>query len=192
MKHRLAIRSLVGAAAGLALALTVQATPAFAVNGVVSGPGCPQLNRGHDDFDTHGTWSSTGGDYTGSNNFSGNCNGTSYYVLTSSSPTYLFRWHAVVGAGTGVTCDVQTYIPTENAGDPDAVYKIYADNGSGGLTYLGQRGPYNQEKLSGWLDLGNWTVVNNYMLTVILSNQSGVSPGAWYVGAGDMSWNCDG
>jgi hypothetical protein len=162
------------------------------VNGLVSGPGCPQLNNGHDDFDTHGAWSTAGGDYTGSNNFSGNCNGTSDYVLTSASSTRLFRWHAVVGAGTGVTCDVQTYIPTQNAGDPDAVYKIYADNGNGGLTYLGQRGPYNQEQLSGWLDLGNWTVVNNYMLTVILSNQSGDNPGAWYVGAGDMSWNCNG
>jgi hypothetical protein len=164
----------------------------------VIGPGCFNVNFNHDSWDTHGTWTQAGGDYTGSFLIGGggspNCSGVSYYTLDGATSTALFRWHFEVDTGLdGISCHMWAYIPTQNAGDHNARYDFYADDGSGGLQWIGWPGhTINQQTTSGWTDLGGVNVPpSTYLLTVILNNQDSKSPG-WYAGAGDIAVACNG
>jgi hypothetical protein len=169
------------------------ATPAS--GSTVIGPGCPGWNPTHADSDFSGGWQGTGGDYTGSRvigNASASCSGNSDFILDGSSDTAVFRWHLEVDTTTTSSCHVWAYIPADNAGDHNARYDFWADDGLSGLHWLGWPGhTINQEPISGWADLGSVSVpANTYLLTITLNNQDASVPG-WYAGAGDMAINCE-
>jgi len=160
----------------------------------IIGPGCPQWNKTHGDTDFSGNWLGTSGDYTGSDvigSATPSCNGNSSYILDGTSNTAVFRWHLEVDTTTMTSCHIWAYIPIDNAGDHNARYDFWADDGLGGLQWLGWPGQtINQEPISGWTDLGGVSVpAETYLLTITLNNQDTVVPG-WYAGAGDMAVSC--
>ena len=160
----------------------------------IVGPGCGTGSSGY--WDTHGTWNPAGGDYVGPVQYNwpsaaGSCNGTSEYILDQATPTALFRWHFLDDRPVPSNCQIYAYIPTDHAGDLDARYDFYADDGNGGLTWLSWPGAtIDQEHNSGWTHIGGAIVpAGTRQLTVILNNGDATNPG-WYAGAGDMAFNC--
>lgn len=181
--------------AALASSMVVYNSPPSA-GAVVIGPGCTNTNQYN--YGASGSWSNVGsGDYTGSGvygqNSSRSCTGSTSYTLDQSTQTAQFRWHLKTFCATGCTsvpCKIWVYIPTVDAGDWDARYDFWADDGYGNLTWLAwPGGNVNQESNSGWAYLGQVTVGNTHILTISLSNQDAAKPG-WYAGAGDVAVSC--
>lgn len=155
------------------------------------GPGCPGVNANHDDWDTHGSWTSAGGDYRAGHSVAGGlCSSQSLYYPTQTAQTAVFRWHFVRNNRSTQSCRVWAYIPTDHATDRHARYDFWADDGNGGLHWLAWPGhTVDQDLISGWTYLGAANVPPTYLFTVTLNNQDTQSPG-WYAGAGDMSFDC--
>lgn len=166
---------------------------------LIFGPGCSSpdiLSTGYS-----GGWQSTAaGDYTGSVDYGGGtgdgtCANKTDYILTTASQTAQFRWHFYDAVSyywnDNADCSIYAYIPTVNAGDHDARYDFWGDDGNGHLTWEAWPGRnFNQENMSGWYYIGTAVQpAGTYELTISLSNADAAYPG-WYAGAGVMAVAC--
>ncbi len=152
----------------------------------VIGPGCPQLNQTHDDWDNQGDWAFGPGDYRGAA-----CGGQSLHILDQSSEP-LFRWHVELrDRGAPHTCRVWAYVPAHTVGNGRAQYSFYSDDGNSALLPLRSPSTVDQDSASGWTYLGSTVVpAGTYLLTVLLGNPDTIAQQTWNASAGDLAYTC--
>jgi hypothetical protein len=178
-------------------ATVTQATPPTGY--VVEGPGCPDVGY-EGSHGSSGSWTTVSGyDYSGSDIYgeesSYSCSGKTSYAITASTQTAQFRWHFYDGLSYAydeqTVCAVYAYIPTKYAGDHDARYDFWGDDGAGDLTWEAWPGQdLNQENMSGWYYIGTAVQpAGTYELTVSLSNADADYTG-WDAGAGAVAAEC--
>ena len=172
----------------------VNYSPEVPVGSQIVGPGCGDTNSwGY--WLADGTWDPTyGADYAGPDAYQDSydakagCNGRSFNTLTTTTQTGTFWWGFHIDAQATQTCQIYASIPGDHAGDYDARYDFWSDNGS----WLGWPGEtINQQPLSGWIQIGiDLTVpAGTHYLIVSLSNAS-ATPDRW-AGAGAMAFSCE-
>ena len=96
----------------------------------------------------------------------------------------------------GDTCYVWAYIPSENAGAPNARYDIWAAtnleigevNGPAGWHWLFWSGRnINQESTTGWIYFGEASVGNYPNIAITLTNEATAN---WDIAAGSVAIHC--
>jgi len=111
-----------------------------------------------------------------------------YTLSNPSQTTAKFNW--AIGVTGSRTCSFDAYIPTKNAGVPNARYDFWGIDSNGTYHWLGWPGHgIDQQTSSGWLRLATNVGVHGYKrFAVVLSNQG---TAGWYVGAGDGRFMCN-